>query len=281
MSVNQPFDRQKIAQNLSRQTAPSDDFVTKLILTDLADRVGIIARDFKKALLIAPCKHHLIETLDTGRQTIAFDVVQSMTPDADMPDWTKLDTDYDLVVSLYDLAVANDVPQFLSNMRDRLTPDGLFIAAFVGGTSLTELRHAWLSADAQHLGGAALRVAPMIELRDAGALLQAAKFGLPVIDVETHTIRYADPIKLMREVKNLGGANPLKQKPKSMLSARHLSSAAQSYIDQFSDEEGRVRATLEIIWLSGWKPHNSQQKPLKPGSAKHSLADFLNDKSGQ
>lgn len=280
MPQNQPFDRLKIAEKISRQETPSDDFLTQLIFNDLADRVGIIAREFNKALLIAPASHHLIKTLDTGRQKIAFDIIQSMTPDAETPEWNALDADYDLVVSLYDLAIVNDVPQFLKHMRERLTPDGLFVAAFVGGTSLKELRQAWLSADAERLGGAALRVAPMIDLRDAGALLQAAKFGLPVIDVESHTIRYSDPIQLMQEIKALGGANPLREKPQSMISARHLTEAAQHYVEKSSDDDGRVRATLEVIWLSGWKPHDSQQKPLKPGSAKHSLADFLNDKSG-
>jgi SAM-dependent methyltransferase len=184
-------------------------------------------------------------------------------------------TDYDLIVSIFDLQVVNDVVGFLARIRAHLAPDGLFIAAAIGGDSLTELREAFLAAEAEASGGAYARVAPFIPLNDAGGLLQRAGLALPVTDVETHVVRYADPFALMQEVKALGASNPLADKPDRLMTPRLLTRAATAYAERFSDADGRIRATLEIIWMSGWAPDASQQKPLQPGSAQVSLKDVL------
>ena len=159
--------------------------------------------------------------------------------------------------------------------RPKPNPDGLLLAAFLGGETLTELREAFLAADLQVTGGASARVAPMIQVRDAGGLLQRAGLALPVADVETHVVRYGDPFALMREIKDLGASNPLADRPRRLATPALLAAAATAYAERDSDADGRIRATLEIIWLSGWAPHESQQKPLKPGSATSRLGDVL------
>src|SRR5690606_17048372 len=158
-------------------------------------------------------------------------------------------------------------------LRRQLRPDGLLMAAFIGGESLSELREAFLAADSLVSGGASARVAPMAQVRDAGALLQRAGFALPVADVETHTVRYANAFALMAELKALGAANPLADRPRRFATRTLLAAAATAYQEAAGDADGRVRATLEVIWLAGWVPHESQQKPLRPGSAKISLGD--------
>ena len=149
------------------------------------------------------------------------------------------------------------------------------LIAALGGETLTELRESFLAADALIFGGVSARVAPMIQVRDAGALLQRAGLALPVADVETHTVRYSSPFALMAELKALGAANPLVDRPRRPASPALLAAAANAYLAQDADADGRIRATLEIVWLSGWVPHESQQQPLKPGSATTRLGDVL------
>ena len=167
------------------------------------------------------------------------------------------------------------MPGYLARLRAKLAPDGLLMIAALGGETLTELREAFLAADAEIFGGASARVAPMIQVRDAGALLQRAGLALPVADVETHVVRYSSPFALMAELKALGASNPLVDRSKRFATPGLLAAAAASYAERDGDPDGRIRATLEVIWLSGWAPHESQQQPLKPGSAKTRLGDAL------
>ena len=171
------------------------------------------------------------------------------------------------------------MPGFLARARAHLRGDGLLMVAAIGGDSLTELREAFLSADAEVSGGAFLRVAPFIPLSASAGLLQRAGLALPVSDVETHTIRYESPLSLMRELKALGASNPLAERPHKPATLKLIQAASAAYEALASDADGRVRATLEIIWMSGWAPHESQQKPLKPGSAEISLAKVLGTKN--
>lgn len=187
-------------------------------------------------------------------------------------------SDYDLIVSLLDLQITNDVPGFLARIRAHLAPDGLMLLAAIGGNSLNELRAAWLTADAEISGGAYARVAPFIDVRDAGGLLQRASFALPVADIEQHVVRYASPLAMMRELRTLSATNPLADRPTKMTTKTLLATANAAYESAASDPDGRIRATLEILWLSGWAPHENQQKPLAPGSAEVSLAKVLKSK---
>lgn len=277
------FDRRHVARNLYRRSAEHPDFIMQLVLDDLADRLATISRTFTRALILAPDITHLPAKLDTAEGPVNFSHRSTLIPDGEVkplnPEELRLArNDYDLIISLFDLAFTNDVPGFLSAIHNHLKPDGLMMAAFVGGTSLNELRSAWLNADSTHKGGAVARVAPFIDTRDAGGLLQRSGYALPVADIEPHMVRYATPLNLMAEIKALGGANPLAGRHPGLITPAHLASAIDAYAQIAGDPDGRVRATLELIWLSGWTPHESQQKPLKPGSAKTSLKQALKPK---
>lgn len=269
------FDRALIADHLRRRTG--QDFVTALVLEDLAERLLAVSREFAKTVILGPDAGVLPAEGRTAAGTFAFERLSTLG-DVDPEALVLPRQDYDLIVSVLDLQSVNDVPGFLARAGAHLRPDGLFMAAALGGETLTELRQAFLAAEAEISGGATARVAPFIPLSDGGGLLQRAGLALPVADVETHVVRYPDALALMRELKGFGAQNPLAERPRSLATPRLLRTAAARYAAMFSDPDGRVRATLEIVWLSGWAPHESQQKPLKPGSAEISLTKVLKPK---
>ncbi|MDC9826545.1 SAM-dependent methyltransferase [Devosia sp. ZB163] len=274
------FDRDLIAQHLKRRAPGAEDFVTQIALDDLAARLITITRDFDQALIMGPDGARLPLMGRSASGAFAFERVSTVLGSEEAP---LVDPEmlllprqgYDLIVSLFDLQVVNDVPGFLSRIRAHLRPDGLMIAAALGGDSLTELRQAFLRADSEITGGAFARVAPFIPLADIGGLLQRAGFALPVADLETYPVRYSDALKLMRELKGLGAQNPLADRPGRAATRTLIGAAAAAYEELAGDPDGRVRATLEIVWLLGWAPHESQQKPLRRGSATVSLKDVL------
>ena len=270
------FDRPLIGRHLRRRPQGHDDFVTRLVLADLEERLGTVTRDFEQALIMSPDSSVLPATGRSANGPFQYERVSTVLPQTVDPEALDLPRrGYDLIVSIFDLDVVDDVPGFLARVRAHLRGDGLFLAAAIGGDSLTELREAFLTADAEVSGGAFLRVAPFIPLSDAAGLLQRAGFALPVSDVETHTVRYETPLSLMRELKALGASNPLADRPHKMATLALIRAASAAYEALAADSDGRVRATLEIVWMSGWAPHESQQKPLKPGSAEISLAKVL------
>ena len=185
------------------------------------------------------------------------------------------DASLDLVVSALALQFVNDLPGTLIQIRRALKPDGLFLAALVGGDTLTELREAFAAAEAEIEDGVSPHVAPFADLRDIGALLQRAGFALPVTDIDRLTVRYASPFDLMHDLRRMGATNALIERRRRPLGAPRLMRMVEIYAERFSDADGRIRATFEIVWLSGWAPHESQQQPLKPGSAQRRLADAL------
>lgn len=276
------FDRSLIARRLERHP-DRDDWVTALVLNELTERLSFITRNIERAAIIGPDASRLITDAATANGPFTFERFATCVPCDGLPmaDPEKLSLpsrDYQLIVSALDLQAVNDVPGYLEALRHHLAPDGLMIAAAIGGRSLTELRDAWLAADVEMSGGAVPRVAPMIDVRDAGNLLQRAGLGLPVTDVDTNEVLFSDPLALMNDLRNLGATNPLAQRDPRLTTRGRLMRAAQIYAEKFSAPDGRARATLEILWLSGWAPHESQQKPLRPGSAKASLRDVLGDR---
>ena len=278
------FDRELVARHLRGRPAGHDDFVTRLVLADLDERLGTVTRSFEQAIILSPDASVLPAEGRSANGPFRFERASTVLPMAGVPlvDPEVLDLPrrgYDLICSIFDLDIVDDVPGFLARARAHLRGDGLFLAAAIGGDSLTELREAFLSADAEIGGGAYLRVAPFIPVSEAAGLLQRAGLALPVSDVETHTVRYQSPLSLMRELKALGGSNPLAERPDKPVTLRLLQAATAAYERLAADADGRVRATLEIVWMSGWAPHESQQKPLKPGSAQVSLADVLGRKN--
>lgn len=267
------FDAALIAGHLARRAPDANNFVLDLVLGDLEDRIGTLIRDFSRALIIGPD----IDVLPTmGQSANASFTYQRLAAFAGPDDLVDLpEGPFDLIVSLLHLQAVNDVPGYIARLRAILAPDGLLTIAALGGDTLTELREAFLAADSLVTGGASARVAPMIQVRDAGGLLQRAGLALPVADVETHIVRYSTPFALMAELKSLGAANPLADRSRRLATPTLLAAAASAYAERDADPDGRIRATLDIIWLSGWAPHENQQKPLKPGSATSRLSDVL------
>ena len=184
----------------------------------------------------------------------------------------------DLVTSLLSLHSVNDLPGALVQIQRALKPDGLFIGCLLGAGTLKELRTSLMQAEVEILGGAAQRIAPLPGLQDMAGLLQRAGFALPVADVDRVTVRYDTPFNLIADIKGMAEGAAFADTSRPPLSRRILTRMAEIYAEQFSDPDGRLRASFEIIWLSGWAPAPGQPKPLKPGSAKQSLASAVGSK---
>jgi SAM-dependent methyltransferase len=181
----------------------------------------------------------------------------------------------DLVVSALAFQFVNDLPGVLAQMARALRPDGLLLAAMIGGDTLTELRQSFAAAETEREGGVSPRVAPFADLRDIGALLQRAGLALPVTDVDRIVVRYASAFALMQDLRRMGATNILVERRRTPTRRATMLRMAQIYAERFADADGRIRATFDVIWLSGWAPHPGQQQPLKPGSAKAGLAEAV------
>ncbi len=252
------------------------DFLYRAVAEDMAERLAAVKRRFALAAEIASPLPVLAPTGQVDR-IVRLDRIVETRPDivGDAEFLPFRPESLDLAVSVLALHAANDNPGALAQMRRALKPDGLFLAAFFGGDTLAELRQALTEAEAEVTGGAAPRVAPFTDVRTAGALMQRAGFALPVADQDRHTVRYASALHLMRDLRAMGLTNVLIERDRRPLRRAVLMRAVEVYGARFADADGRVRATFDIISLSGWVPHESQQKPLKPGSAAMRLADAL------
>jgi SAM-dependent methyltransferase len=254
-------------------------FLLERVAGDLAERLSAVLRTFEVAVDLGTPSDAVRRVLaDRVGRLITIRVGSPSEPPAIAADEEALplrDASVDLVVSLLALQFVNDLPGTLIQVRRALKPDGLFMAALAGGDSLIELREAFAAAEAEVEGGTSPRVAPFADLRDLGALLQRAGFALPVTDVERLTVRYDTPLALMHDLRRMGAANALVERRRTPLRRATLRRMVEIYADRFADPDGRLRATFEIVWLSGWAPHASQQQPLEPGTAKTRLADAL------
>ncbi|MGH6906002.1 MAG: methyltransferase domain-containing protein, partial [Geminicoccaceae bacterium] len=181
----------------------------------------------------------------------------------------------DLVLSCFSLHWVNDLPGALAQIRYALKPDGLFLAAMPGGTTLAELREALVRADLEIDGGAAPRVSPFVDVRDAGMLLQRAGFALPLVDVDTITVTYDHPLRLMQELRAMGEANALALRGRAPLKRATLLRACEIYRELFGERDDRVPATFQILMLSGWTPDPGQPQPIRRGSGRINLAEAL------
>ncbi len=266
------FDRKLLRARRARaaQLGPAT-FLLDRVAEDVTDRLSTVLRTFETAADVATPGDALRRALK-GR---VGSFVDAVTDDEALP---FREGSLDLVVSGLGLQFVNDLPGTLIQIRRALKPDGLFIAALIGGDSLMELREAFGAAESEVEGGVSPRVAPFADLRDLGALLQRAGFALPVTDVDRVTVRYSDPLALMHDLRRMAATNAMIERRRTPLKRAMLKRMFEIYAERFADADGRVRATFEIIWLSGWVPHESQQKPLQPGSAKTRLADALKTK---
>ena len=276
------FDRKMLRQR-RRRAALRDPatFLLDAVAQELAERLSVVARRFALAVDLGTPGDAVVRALAAAN----IGTLISVTPDAAYERAPRIVADeealplrdgcLDLVVSALALQFVNDLPGALVQIRRALKPDGLFLAALIGGDSLTELRQAFAAAEEEIEGGVSPRVAPFIELREGGGLLQRAGFALPVADIDRLTVRYDNAFALMHDLRRMGATNALTQRRRVLLKRATVMRMAEIYRENFSDPDGRVRATFDIVWLSGWAPHESQQKPLAPGSAAARLADAL------
>lgn len=257
-------------------------FLLDRVVEDMDDRLGAVLRNFATVLDLATPGAGAGPVL-AARYPDAMHLRLAALPKPRGPNLIVGDPELlplaagslDLAVSLLALQAVNDLPGTLIQLRRALRPDGLFLGCLLGGATLTELRQSFAQAESEIEGGISPRVAPFAAVREAGALLQRAGFALPVADTDTLTVRYADPFGLMRDLRAMGMTNVLTERRRTPLRRATLVRTAEVYAERFSDPDGRVRATFEVLWLSGWVPHESQQKPLRPGTAKSRLADAL------
>ena len=270
------------------QPVEGADFLMRRAADDLVDRLSTVERQFAKAATIRSWTPLVAEALVASGKV--GDVLRVETDDIFLEhgeglvavgDRLPLDPEsLDLVVSLLSLHETDDLPGQLIQMRRALRPDGLMLACLAGAGTLSELRESLLAAETEISGGASPRIIPFADVRDVGGLLQRAGFALPVADVDTITVRYGDMFGLMRDLRAMGATNPLGGRLKRPTRRAIFLRAAEIYGERFSDADGRIRAKFNLVWMSGWAPHDSQQKPLKPGSGKVSLAEALKPADG-
>jgi NADH dehydrogenase [ubiquinone] 1 alpha subcomplex assembly factor 5 len=284
------FDRALLRKRRDRfaHEIEAREFLIALVAREIAERVEIMVRDFPLALDLGAF-HGLLGRTVAGLPSVgqmiyaesAFAYAALCPRPALVCDEDLLpfkDASFNLIVSGLALHRVNDLPGALIQIRHALMPDGLFMAAALGARALIELRQALIEAEGEMDGGASPRVSPFGDVREYGGLLQRAGFALPVADAETVKVVYPSPRDLMREVRALGGGNVLTARSKTPLSRRTLERAEAIYRERHATPDGRVTATYEFVFMSGWAPHASQQKPLKPGSAAQRLADALHTK---
>jgi SAM-dependent methyltransferase len=282
------FDRQLLRTRRRRAAAQGPaTFLVERVAEDLADRLEPVLRKFPLAVDLGTPSEAVRRVLArqprVGTTLAAGCIAEHLPHDgrsvvADEEALPFRDGSLDLLVSALALQFVNDLPGTLVQIRRALKPDGLFLAALLGGETLTELRQALTSAEAQLTDSVSPRVAPFADVRALGLLLQRAGFALPVSDVDRVTVRYETPFALLDDLRRMGATNALVERRRTPLRRSILMRMAEIYAKQFADADGRIRATFEIVWLSGWAPHESQQQPARRGSAVVRLADALGAK---
>jgi SAM-dependent methyltransferase len=259
------FDRALLSARLGRARKEGGvTFLFDRVTEDLVDRLAAVRRDFAD---VADIWSPADALPPAGR----FKSVLRCPPDSGSEVLPLQPASLDLAVSALAFQFVNDLPGVLAQIRRALRPDGLLLAAMIGGDTLTELRQSFAAAEAECESGVSPRVAPFADLRDIGALLQRAGLALPVTDVDRVVVRYDSAFALMADIRRMGATNILIERRRAPTRRATMLRMAQIYGERFADADGRIRATFDVIWLSGWAPHESQQQPLKPGSAKASL----------
>lgn len=245
---------------------PAHDFLHAWVARDIKDRLADITRQFSSVLLSG---YHTVDYF--GEMFPNATVVACATPDI-LHTWQG---QFDLIISMDEMHRANDLPGLLIQMRRALKPDGVMMSAFAGGETLHQLRSAVMHGEMMVLGGASPRVFPFTDTQQMAGLMQRAGFSLPVIDSEILTVSYRDMFHLIEDIRGMGASNSLVNRYKSFTPLRVFSEAARYYQEHFAEEDGRVAASFEIIFLIGWAPHESQQKPARRGSGQISLTTVL------
>jgi SAM-dependent methyltransferase len=284
------FDRDVLAQRRARAARAwsvdrSADFLLTRAADDLEERLSVIKRAFPRVAVFGGQGGRIgahLRASGAHDVVVEFDAVAALLPtspalrvQADDEALPLRPSGLDLIISALTLQWVNDLPGVLAQMRLALKPDGLLLAAMIGGESLTELRQSFVAAESEIEAGASPRVAPFADGRDLGGLLQRAGFALPVVDSDRFSVAYRHPLALLQDLRAMGATNVLTERRRLPLRRATLARMCEIYADRFSRPDGKVLATFEIMTLTAWSPAESQQKPLRPGSAKHRLADAL------
>ena len=268
MTTDRPplFDFRTAQMRQARAKAMAGDtFLAQGAIEGLADRLATVTRRFENGLWIGDGLPDIARGFASGWSQTVFDQQEILAAEP---------ASCDLAVSLFSLQAINDLPGALVQIRRALKPDGLFLGALFGGATLTELRDSFANAESETLGGISPRISPFADVRDMGALLQRGGFALPVADVERVAVRYGDFANLARDLRAHGQTNALSERRKTFLRRDTLAAMLAHYRAHHA-RDGKLDATFEIVYLTGWAPHQSQQQPLQPGSAKTRLADVL------
>ncbi|MFZ1413119.1 MAG: methyltransferase domain-containing protein [Defluviicoccus sp.] len=281
------FDRRAVRQHRERAAAGLErhDFLLREVGERLADRLDDVRRTFPLALDLG-CHSGQLARLLAGRGGIEALVQTDLSPAmarraeglrvvADEEALPFAAASFDVVLSLMSLHWVNDLPGALMQIRRALKPDGLFLAAMLGGTSLNQLRQSLHAAEIAGEGGLSPRVSPFADARDAGNLLQRAGFALAVADAETVNVSYADPLALIRDLRGMGETNAVRARRRRCSRRATMVAAIEHYQAAFAGADGRIPATFQVIFLTGWAPHPDQQRALRPGAARARLADAL------
>lgn len=276
--------KRRALREAAKPAARDGGFLLDKVATDLAERLNAVERTFSAGLDLSD---------DDGRTRALLGRVERVTnlkrlvshqdfarPEEEVevgaPDYLPAaPQSLDLVTSALALQWVNDVPGTLIQIRRALKPDGLFMGALIGGNTLHELREVLAMEEDEATGGISPKVAPFVDVRDLGGLLQRAGFALPVTDVDSYTVRYGNLFELMADLRAMGATNILTHRSRMPWIRARAVRAAQLYAERFGDPDDRIRATFQVISFSGWAPSDVQQKPLRPGSAKTRLADAL------
>ncbi len=283
------FDRRLLAQRRTRMAA---QFATHRFLFDavgqqLLERLHDIKRSFPLAVNLGAHDGSLTPQLmarEEAQATLQLELSYGLAAlaaehgpvaQADEELLPLAPASVNLIISNLALHWVNDLPGCLAQCARALKPDGLFLASLLGGDTLFELRRCLMEAELELSGGVSPRLSPLTEVRDAGGLLQRAGLALPTVDRDIITVTYEDPVKLLYDLRGMGAANATLARPKIPLKRSVLLTMLKRYRDLFSERDGRITATFEVLTLTGWAKHASQQQPLKPGSAKNSLAQAL------
>ncbi|HEX4179252.1 MAG TPA: methyltransferase domain-containing protein [Caulobacteraceae bacterium] len=283
------FDRALHRKRLDRAAPRFDaaDFLKARAAADVVERLDAILRGFPLAVdlgardgvfaraLAASDSNRIGALIETDLSVAMLSGRPGMRVQVDEEALPFAAHSLDLVVSTLALHWTNDLPGALIQIRQALKPDGLFLGAILGGATLTELRQALTAAEAELSDGAGPRISPFADTLDTAGLLQRAGFALPVADLDRVTVRYTHPLRLIADLKAMGETNVLADRAHQPLSRPVLARACEIYTERFSEADGRVRATFDILTMTGWAPHPDQQQPLRPGSAKMRLADAL------
>ncbi len=266
---------------------PGTDFLMRRAADDLAERVAAVDRRFPRAVSLFSATDHAARVLLACGKCDSVDRIEAVdhlpgnhqVGAIASPDCLPLAYGtVNLAVSLLSMHHFNDLPGFLAQVVRSLQPDGLFLAALPAAGTLSELRESLLAAESEIDNAASPRILPFADVRQLGSLLQRARFALPVADVDTVTVRYDTMFDLIGDLRAMAATNILVERSRKPPGRNMFARAAQIYADRFSDADGRIRATFSIAWLSGWCPHDSQQKPARRGSATASLTDILGGK---